>query len=100
MDERLHRGLRDLAADHDLLALYAFGSRAAEVAARLAGPPAQTEHPGSDIDIGVEPRRGRMLSARDRVRIMQRLEDLLQVARVDLVPLLREEWHEKVGAEL
>jgi uncharacterized protein len=87
MDEGLQRGLEELAGDYALLAVYAFGSRADEVAARLTGDPAPAAHHASDVDVGVEPRRGRTLSAQDRVRIMQRLEALLRVDRVDLVIL-------------
>lgn len=87
MDEELQRGLQALADEYTLVAMYVFGSRAGEVAARLAGGPAPASQPDSDVDVGVEPQRGRMLSAQDRVRIMQRLEALLRVDRVDLVIL-------------
>lgn len=87
MDEGLNSGLEALAGEYGLLAVYVFGSRGKEIASRLAGEPAPVDHPHSDVDVGVEPQRGRALSARDRVRIMQRLEDLLQVDRVDLVVL-------------
>ena len=88
MDDDLQRGLETLAASYGLLAIYAFGSRAEEVAARLAGSrPGRDDTPESDIDVGVEPLRGRTLTAQDRVRIMQQLEALLGVERVDLVIL-------------
>jgi predicted nucleotidyltransferase len=87
MDEALPTGLQALADEYELAAIYVFGSRAEEVASRLVGGPVLVAHPESDVDVGVEPRRGHELSARDRVRIMQRLEDLLGVDRVDLVIL-------------
>ena len=87
MDEDLQRGLEALAAEYGLLAIYVFGSRSHEIAARAAGRPAIAEHPESDVDVGVEPRRGRTLSAQDRVRLMHRLETLLGAQRVDLVIL-------------
>ncbi len=87
MNEDLQLGLEALAAKYGLLAIYVFGSRAEEIAARATGDPVTATHPGSDVDIGVAPLRGRDLSAQDRVRIMQRLETLLDVARVDLVIL-------------
>jgi len=87
MDEELQRGLDELAAEYGLPAIYVFGSRAEEVAARVAGDPVTAAHPESDVDVGVEPLRGRRLSAQDRVRIMQRLEVLLGADRVDLVIL-------------
>ena len=87
MDENLQVGLEALAAEYELLAIYVFGSRAEEIAARATGGPAAATHPGSDVDIGVEPLRGRDLSAQDRVRIVQRLETLLDAPRVDLIIL-------------
>ena len=73
--------------------MYVFGSRAAEIAARVAGAPTQAggapsaDHPLSDVDIGVQPARGTRLTAEDRVRLTLELEDLFAVARVDLVVL-------------
>jgi len=87
MDEDLKRGLEALAGEYGLLAIYAFGSRAEEVAARVAGGPMTAAHPQSDADVGVEPLRDRRLTAQHRVRVMQRLEALLDVDRVDLVIL-------------
>ena len=87
MDEDLKRALEALAAEYGLLAIYAFGSRAEEVAARVAGGPMTAAHPQSDADVGVEPLRDRRLTAQHRVRVMQRLEALLDVDRVDLVIL-------------
>ena len=43
--------------------------------------------PRSDVDIGVLPKLGEELSARDRVQLMAALEDLFGVGRVDLVVL-------------
>lgn len=53
----------------------------------MAGNPVTTAHPGSDIDLGVQPLRDRLLAAEDRVHMVQRLETLLGVDRVDLVIL-------------
>ena len=87
MDENLHLGLEALAAEYKLLAMYVFGSRAEEVAARVSGSPVVAAHPDSDVDVGVDLLRGCGLNARDRVRITQRLETLLGARRVDLVIL-------------
>ena len=87
MDEDLQLELGALAAEYGLLAIYVFGSRAKEVAARVAGSPVAASHPESDVDIGVEPLRDRVLAAQDRVRIVQRLETMLCAPRVDLVIL-------------
>ena len=93
MDTELHTTLRDMLRRYRLTAVYVFGSRAAEIAARVAGastraggaPPA--DHPDSDVDIGVQPTCGTRLSAEQRVRLVLELEDLFAVARVDLVVL-------------
>ena len=87
MGENLHLGLEALAAKYRLLAIYVFGSRGEEVAARVAGSPVVAAHPDSDVDVGVEPLRGCGLTATDRVRIAQRLETLLGAHRVDLIIL-------------
>jgi len=79
------RHLARLAHRFGLAAIYAFGSRAQELAAQVPG--ATPCAPGSDADIGVQPLPGRTLAARDRVRLAAELEDLLGVPRVDLVVL-------------
>jgi len=83
----LQRGLEARAAEYGLLAIYVFGSRADEIAARAAGNPVTAAHPELHVDVGVEPLRGRTLSAQDRVRPMQQIETLLAARRVDLVIL-------------
>lgn len=82
---RLEQHLAGIAQRFGLAAIYAFGSRAQEVAGRARGTglPAAS----SDVDIGVQPLPGRGLSARDRVRLATQLEELLGTARVDLVVL-------------
>jgi len=80
--------LARLTAEHRLDAIYVFGSRAAEIAARAAGEAVTAPtSPESDVDIGVLPERGHNLSARERVRIALAIEDLFDVGRVDLVVL-------------
>jgi predicted nucleotidyltransferase len=79
--------LGKLADDYELLAAYVFGSRAQEVVARIAGEVVSVARPDSDVDIGVEPRRGHVLSAQDRVRLMHALEEILGVGSIDLVIL-------------
>jgi predicted nucleotidyltransferase len=68
--------------------LYAFGSRAEEIAARVHGrkPPAEMLA-DSDVDIGVRPRLGALSHVDERVELAQALEDLFGVGRVDLVVL-------------
>jgi predicted nucleotidyltransferase len=81
----IHDALCALAQEYGLAVVYAFGSRAAEVAARVAGEDVEADHPLSDVDIGVLP--GRAFLVEERVGLMQALEDLFGVARVDLVIL-------------
>ncbi len=81
------QGLRALCERYQLVAVYAFGSRAEDVASCLEGEVREAAYPSSDVDIGVLPFRERPLSARDRVRLMLDLEDLFDVPRVDLVIL-------------
>ena len=96
----LHTTLRDMLRRYQLTAVYVFGSRAQEIAARAAGAStragggpdadasaAPTDHPDSDVDIGVQPLRHMRPSAEQRVRLALELEDLFSVARVDLVVL-------------
>ena len=77
--------LQQLCDQYNLVAIYAFGSRAKEIYARVVGRPAATEHPKSDVDIGVVPVRGRHLLVREKVAIAIALEDAFDVSRVDLV---------------
>lgn len=83
----IREALCALARQYDLTAVYAFGSRAEELAARVASEDVKADHPLSDVDIGVLPARGHDLSAEDRVGLMQALEELFGVERVDLVIL-------------
>lgn len=82
-----HEGVKTIAARYNLAALYAFGSRALELARLARGEAAVSPLAGSDLDIGVEPATNVRLAARDRVRIAAALEDLFGVRRVDLVIL-------------
>ncbi|WP_459942425.1 nucleotidyltransferase domain-containing protein, partial [Deferrisoma palaeochoriense] len=77
--------LDELCRRYDLVAIYAFGSRAREAAARVRGEAPEPEYPNSDLDIGVQPRPGRRLKAVEKVELAQALEDLFGVSRVDLV---------------
>lgn len=80
------RRVDEIAKRFELADVYVFGSRAAEIAAHGAG--SETAGPaGSDVDIGVRMRPGRRLTAAERVKLIQTLEDTLRVDRVDLVVL-------------
>ncbi len=82
--------LKALCLQHDLVALYSFGSNAVAAAEFVAkGGKIELDHPGADLDIGVLSDGDRRLSPRDKVGIAAALEDIFEVPRVDLV-LLRE----------
>ena len=81
----LQHQLRQLCHEYNLVAIYAFGSRAKEIYARVVEHPVVTEYPESDVDIGVAPVRGHHLLAREKVTIAIVLEDAFDVGRVDLV---------------
>jgi predicted nucleotidyltransferase len=79
--------LRNLAKGYSVADIYAFGSRAKEVAARLLGEEAPLLHSYSDVDIAVHPQSGTKWGPRQRAGLCVELEDFLGVARVDLVVL-------------
>ena len=70
-----------------VVSLYVFGSRAKEIAARVGGGEAVAGPAESDLDVAVQPAPGRMDDPRERVRFLQKLEELFHVPRVDLVIL-------------
>ena len=70
---------------YGLAEVYAFGSRAKEIAASLLNDAVSTNTSESDVDIGVRTRPDKTLSPSERVRLTQELEDLLCVSRIDLV---------------
>jgi len=72
---------------YDIVALYAFGSRAREIAGKVHGKGISPKSSNSDVDIGVQAKPGRYLSAKERVQLAIELEDVLDVNRVDLVIL-------------
>jgi predicted nucleotidyltransferase len=86
---RLAEALATIASKYGIRDVYVFGSRAQEVSALLAeGEDAHhLEASGSDLDLAVQPVRGRSLSARELVRLTDELERLFRVTRVDLVVL-------------
>ena len=83
----LQGALERLCEQYHLVAIYVFGSRAPEIAARVRGERAQAEHPASDVDIGVLPARELGLSLDDKIHLATELEDLFGVDKVDLAVL-------------
>jgi predicted nucleotidyltransferase len=76
----------DFCERHGVVALYLFGSRAADGLKRLCGQPVSGE--GSDLDIGVV-LGGVRGDGRRLARLQVALEELFAPLRVDLVPLDR-----------
>ena len=87
MQERFHQPLKDIADRYGLWEVYAFGSRAREIAGRLQGGEPISGVPQSDVDMAVRTRPDKQLDPWERVRLTLDLEDLLGVPRVDLVIL-------------
>ena len=81
----LGSGLEQIARRFGVKEVYAFGSRAKELSARLRGESYCITYPESDIDIGVRIGPGDALSPSDRVQLSIEIEDLLDACRVDLV---------------
>jgi len=79
------RKLKNIANHYKIIAIYAFGSRAAEIAARVRGEFSNCRHSGSDLDIGIQLAKRHKLSAREKVQLTIALEDLFQEKRVDLL---------------
>ncbi len=85
----LKERLEEIAKRYGLADIYVFGSRAREIQERVEGKKrtSPTESPLSDVDIGVRPRFGVHLSAKERVELMVAFEDLFDAPRVDLIVL-------------
>lgn len=79
--------LSELARTYRLADIYAFGSRAGEIAAMIRTGRALKRRSSSDLDIGIRPKKGHRLSPRDVIDLTIELEDLFGVSRVDLVLL-------------
>ena len=79
--------LEALCHQHQVAALYAFGSRSAEARERLAGSTSSSLSGPADVDIGARPRHGVRWDVESKVRLAQALEDLFCCRRVDLVVL-------------
>jgi hypothetical protein len=74
--------LKEISARYNLGAVYAFDSRAAEIAGRIRGTAVTQLSPESDVDIGVQPLPGHRLTAQERVRLSLELEEGCYACRV------------------
>jgi predicted nucleotidyltransferase len=83
--KNLGSGLEQIARRFGVKEVYAFGSRAKELSARLRGESPCATYPESDFDIGVRIGPGAALSPSERAQLSIEIEDLLDACRVDLV---------------
>ena len=83
----LKQTLTEIVARYRLRDVYVFGSRSREIAARVGGGEVAGRPSGSDVDVAVQPLTGVDLTPRERVRLVDELETLFDVSRVDLVIL-------------
>ena len=83
----IQQQLGDLCKRFNVDILYAFGSRAAEAKASVRNNVALDRSLKSDLDIAVKSRADVRLSLGDKVNFTQRLEDIFDIARIDLIDL-------------
>jgi len=83
----LAEGLSRIADRYGLRDVYAFGSRAGEIAARVRDADPVEGPQDSDVDIAVQPRESATLDVATRSDLATELEDLFDVARLDLIVL-------------
>ena len=84
---RRGRALQEIAERYGVDVVYAFGSRAEEAAAFVFEEGPSLSQGGSDLDIGVLPAHGRVLSVAEKADLAADLEDFFGTGRVDLVLL-------------
>jgi predicted nucleotidyltransferase len=81
------RGLARLSERYRLSAIYAFGSRAKEVAVLAGQKYGRLVKSTRDVDIAVLPHAQVSLSVKEKVEIALELEELFGASRIDLVSL-------------
>jgi len=83
----LQQSLADLCRRYGVTSLYVFGSRASEIAARVAGEHVVPAHPESDGDFAVQIAEESDLRGFARGGLLIDLEELFELPRADLVVL-------------
>lgn len=86
VNERM-RALAEICQSYNIDILYVFGSRANEIKTWISDERCSLKSRPTDVDLGVKPARRSDFNVRDKVRFALAIEDLLGVARVDLVSL-------------
>lgn len=74
-----------LAREYNLVAIYAFGSRAMDAFAKVNGERVESGPIDSDLDVGVLPDEDTYLSVEDKVQLGFAFEKLFEVPKVDVV---------------
>ena len=89
MPVNLKDALDEICRRYGLTELYAFGSRATEIAERVRGTPGEPADGGSasDVDVGIRPLVGVRLDVDAVVGLADELEQLFEARRVDVVVL-------------
>ena len=77
----------DLCRSNDFIAVFAFGSRANEIAARLRCEGPRSISPESDLDLGILPPHEADFNVQRIVRFALAAEELFGLARADIVDL-------------
>ena len=80
--------IKELCNKFGIADLYVFGSRAQEIASRIRGESGEGQFSLSDVDIGIRPKKGIILTLEEQVKLAIELEDLMGVGRVDLLNLV------------
>ena len=81
------KSLAELSNVYRLTAIYAFGSRAEEVASAISTGETLFSSGSSDIDIALLPEASVRLSLRQKVRFSIEMENLLGVSKCDVIVL-------------
>jgi predicted nucleotidyltransferase len=83
----LQTKLAEICRRYGVVSLYAFGSRASEIAARVSGEQVVLTHPQSDGDFAVQIAEESDLRGFARGGLLMDLEELFELPRADLVVL-------------
>ncbi len=81
----MRKTLSEIAEKYNAWTIYAFGSRALEIAAAVRDDSCPAGSSTSDVDIGVHYKKDFHPTALDKVLMAQELENLFQVPQVDVV---------------
>jgi len=87
MKKQRRRELSNLCKQHQVHALYTFGSRSKEVLAWVGGDTAELSQGISDVDIGIKTGFDQKWDVKQKVLFAIALEDFFDCSRVDLVVL-------------